>query len=204
MAELDVPTSASSPRCRDTLLALLRTGATQAERRAAAQDLAAELGAGRALAAALRDERQPAVQAAILAALVCICTDDAAAGVANAICARDATLRNAAALALRQFGALALPHITRLLESPNTEERIVGVGLLDAHTDAGTREALSRILTHDPDINVGLAAVEMLSSIGNTRDIPVLRAFQLRFEDDPFVSFAVDVACRRAALGDPP
>ena len=197
------PAPNASLPSRETLVAILRSAATQTERRAAAQDLASSCAAAQELAAALPDEREHCVQAAILAALVSIGTDDAAAGVADAVVTEDALLRNAAVDALRAFGAKALPQIERLLASPHAELRIVGVGLLEAREALRARTLLHKILADDPELNVGLAAVEVLSLIGNPGDAAALRGFGARFAGNSFVAFAVELACRRAATGEP-
>ena len=194
---LDVP----SPS-RESLVALMRSGATPAARRGAAQDLALYFAADDELVASLLHERDPVVQTAILAALVSIGTEVAADGVAEAICANDASLRNAAVDALRGFGAKALPQVERLLASPHSEHRIVAVGLLEARDDPGARALLHDVLASDEDVNVGLAAVEVLSSIGDPCDEAALRGFQHRFPGNAFVAFATRLACRRAVAGD--
>ena len=192
----------TAPPSREDLVTLMQTGATQAARRAAVQDLATYFAADRELAASLLLERDPVVQAAILTALVVIGTEAAATGVAEAVCTEDAGLRNAAVDALRGFGATALPSVERLLASPHSEQRIVGIGLLEARDDPGARDTLHHILADDPDLNVGLAAVEVLSSIGDAGDEAALLGFASRFEGNAFVAFAVELACRRTTTGD--
>ena len=191
------------PPSHDALVALMRTGHTQAERRGAVKDLASDVDADRDLAAALHDEPDPGVRAAILAALVSIGTERVADGLADALSAEDPALRNAAIQALRHLGSLALPHAERLLATPHPEQRIVAIMLLETLDDQRARPLLHAALEHDPEVNVGLAAVEVLSLIGGPEDQTPLRRFAARFPDDPFAAFAVELACRRTASCPP-
>ena len=199
----DTPAAITPPASRENLVSLMIDGSTQAARRAAIQDLAADPEAVTDLVSALHPERDPAIQAAILAALVSIGTDDAAAGIADTVFAVDAGLRNSAVCALHELGGKANSQIERLLASPHPEQRIIAVGLLD-QKDPHARLLLHRTLANDPDLNVGLAAVEVLSLIGDPADEIVLRAFELRYAGNAFVSFAVKLACSRASAGDLP
>ena len=183
------------------LAATMRTGDTQAARRSAVQDLASYPGVESELAEALRNENDFVVQAAILAALVSIGTKAAAAAIAEAVCTQDAALRNAATEALGGFGTKALPQIECLLASPHPEQRIVAVGLLEACGDIEARTMLHKVLASDPDVNVGLGAVEALSLLGDPADEAALRGFALRFAGNAFVAFAVQLACQRSAAG---
>ena len=198
----DQPVPDMAPLSRGALVTAMRSDAAPASRREAVQDLAACFAADHELAAWLPHERDPGVLAAILAALVLIGTDDAAAALADVVCTDDTQRRNAANDALRGFGPLALPHIEHLLASPHPERRIMAVGLLETQEDQPARALLHGTLAGDPEVNVGLAAVEVLSLIGEACDETALRGFEARFAGDAFVGFAVQVACRRLSQGD--
>jgi HEAT repeat protein len=194
-ADPDLP-----PAPRVALVAALCDGTTPAERRNAARDLAADVAADDALATALLAEHDPSVQAAILASLVSIGGARAAAGLAAAAEMEDALLRNAAIEALRQLGPLALPHAELLMRAPHPEPRICAVLLIGTLDDPRAHALLRDALEDDPDINVGLAAVEALSLSGGPEDLAALRRFAGRFPDDACTAFAVDLACRRVVV----
>ena len=198
----DLPAQNAAIPSREMLAARMRTGATPTARRGAVQDLASYFAADRELVASLLEEPDVVVRAAILAGLVFVGTEVAAAGVAAAVCAEEASLRNAAVDALREFGEKARPQIEQLLASPHPEQRIVAVGLLEALRDAGARDLLRETLATDPDINVGLAAVEALSLVVDPGDEAALRSFESRFAGNAFVTFAVRSACQRLATGE--
>jgi hypothetical protein len=90
--------------------------------------------------------------------------------------------------------------------SPYPDVRIFAVNVLEAafYRRTQDRERLHTILLDDPDVNVGLAAVEVLSQLGGPEDVPALRAFAARFPEHPFVDFAVDLVCRQAIPGSRP
>ncbi|TCZ64996.1 HEAT repeat domain-containing protein [Roseicella aquatilis] len=187
-----------APRAPEALLATLRSGATRAERREAALDLTAMPETAGALAAALDEEDDPSVRDAIVTALIAIGTGTAAAGLAGLLRSKDAALRNAAIEALQQMGEAAGEHVERLLASPDPDLRIFAVNVIEVLRHASAGVWLRQVLEEDPEVNVGLAAVEVLTQLGGPEDVPVLRAFAGRFPNEPFVDFAVDLACRRA------
>jgi HEAT repeat protein len=194
----------AAPRPAALLLAMLHAGATVAERREAALELAAVPEAARDLVVALGEEMDHPVREAIVTSLIVIATEEAAAGLANFLNSDDAHLRNLAIEALREIGPAAGSQIERLLASPYPDVRIFAVNVLDAffYRRERDRERLHTLLQQDPDVNVGLAAVEALSQVGGPEDVPALRAFAARFPEHAFVAFAVDLVCRRAMPGE--
>jgi len=144
------------------------------------------------------------VREAIVTTLVVISTEEAASGLADFLMSDDPHLRNLAIEALREIGPVAGSQIERLLASSYPDVRIFAVNVLDAffYRRAQDRERLHTLLQRDPDVNVGLAAVEALSQAGGPEDIPALRAFAARFPEHPFVGFAVDMVCLRVMPGD--
>ncbi len=192
---------ADAPRPLAELLAALRTGGTPTGRREAALELAATPEAVAELAAALGAEDDRSVREAIVAALAAIGTEPAAAGLAGFLRSEDAQLRNAAIGALQEMGTAAAAHVERLLGSPDPDARIFAVNVLEALRHPRARDWLLSALERDPEVNVGLAAVEALAQSGGPEDAAALRAFAARFPNEPVVGFAVDLACRRVAAG---
>jgi HEAT repeat protein len=183
------------------LITMLTSGDTPSERRAAALDLTTVPEAAPDLAAALADETDWQVQEAIVTALTSIGSDQAAQGLGNFITSENVALRNAAIDALRQIGEPARSQVERLMALPDPDARIFAIAILEASHDADARKLLRAALEQDPELNVGLAAVEALSHMGGAEDAASLCAFAKRFPDEEFVAFAVGVACRRITAG---
>lgn len=196
----EAPASVPDPnpaRAPGTLLELVRTGATSAARRSAALELADAPDMAAPLAAALGQEPDSHVREAIVTALIEIGTEAAAWGLAEYFQSEDVELRNAAVEALRQIGGPSVPAIRERLASQNPDGRIFAINVLEGlhHTD--TAGWLRDVLARDPDVRVGLAAVEALVQTGEPGDAAALRAFADRFPGEPFVGFAVRLACQR-------
>ena len=187
----------------DLLLETLRTGPPTAGRRAAALDLAGSADAAAALAAALGQESASEVREAIVTALVEIGSEAAAHGLAQYFRGEDVELRNAAVEALRQIGDPSALAMKERLASSDPDERIFAINVLEGLRHTDTADWLRDVLAHDPDIKVGLAAVEALVQTGEAEDAAALRAFAARFPDEPFVGFAVRLACDRVAGQEP-
>jgi HEAT repeat protein len=193
--------SVPAPLSAGDLLASLHAGATEAERRDAAADLAALPDTACALGAALGEEASPRVREAIVLALVGIGTPEAAAAIGGFLASEDVPLRNAAVEALQQMGASAGAYVEKLLAAPDSDTRIFAVNVIEALRQQAASGWLRRVLARDPDLNVGLAAVEAIVQFGEPADVAVLRGFAARFPNEPFVTFAVNMACRRIAAG---
>jgi hypothetical protein len=53
------------------------------------------------------------------------------------------------------------------------------------------------VLDSDPEINVCAAALDVIADIGSADALPHLRRCADRFPDQPFLAFAIRVACDR-------
>jgi len=182
-------------------LVILHAGATEAERREAADELATWPETACALGAALGEEASPRVREAIVLTLIAIGTPEAAAAIGGFLASEDVVLRNTAVEALQQIGPSAGAYVERLLEAPDPDTRIFAVNVIEALRQQEAAGWLRRVLARDPDLNVGLAAVEAIAQFGEPADEAVLRGFAARFPGEPFVTFAVNLACRRIAAG---
>lgn len=185
----------------EDLLRDLRTGKSESQRRDAAHKLALKPEAVEALGDALALETAPRVREAITLSLVGIGTEVAAARLAAFLGSEDVALRNAAVEGLQQIGMGAAGAVRQCLASSDRDERILAINVLETLGHQDTREWLRNVLTHETDVAVGLAAVEALTQIGEPEDVRAMRDFAMRFNDEPFVGFAVDFACRRVAPG---
>ncbi len=197
-ADREIPLPAESGAV-DTLLQILGTSPSAAARRAAARELDGLPDAARALAAHLGHEGAPEVREAIVTTLIEIASDAAVRGLADYFGSEDAETRNAVVEALRQIGGLSAPIMKERLASSDPDERIFAINVMEGLDHADVAASLRDVLAKDPDMNVGLAAVEALAQIGRAEDAAALRAFAARFPDEPFVGFAVRLACERVA-----
>ena len=185
----------------DILLDRLRTAEPASERRAAALELGYQPAAAADLAAALPTETSPLVCEAIFTALVGIGGEPVAAALAGLLRSEDVALRNGAIEALQQIGPAVTTHVERLLVSPDADTRIFAVAVLEAAPHDRARERLRLVLETDPEVNVGLAAVELLAQLGRPEDEAALLGFRARFPDESFVAFAVATALRQIGAG---
>ncbi len=192
---------AASVRTPEALLVLLRGGETEAERRGAALELAAEPTQAASLVACLRTETAPSVREAIVTALVGMGTAEAAAGLAAQLGGEDVALRNDAIQGLREIGAAAFSQVEHLLASGDPDVRIFAVNVLETTRHPHAAEWLRHILAQEQEVNVGLAAVEAMAQIGGPEHVQALRDFAGRFAEEPCVAFAVDAACRHVTAG---
>lgn len=178
------------------LLAALRDGQAAA-RRAAARDLARCPETAAALAACLAAESASEVREAIITSLIEIGNEPAIHGLAALFTSEDTALRNAAVDALCQLGDMAASEMHDRLSSLDPDERIFAVNVLECLRHGEAIIWLRGVLTHDPDLRVGLAAVEAVARRGGSEDVAALRAFAARFPGEPSVTFAVRFACER-------
>lgn len=198
----ETASDAPEPRPAAALIEALRQAGSASERREAALELAAAPESVGALVAAAGAEAEHSVREAIVFALLTIGTADAASGAARLLASEDAGLRNGAVEALQQMDATAIPAVEPLLGSADPDLRIFAVNVLAGVRDRAARPLLRRVLASDPELNVGLAAVEAVAQVGDGEDAAALRAFAARFPDDPSAACAADLAQRRAGAGD--
>lgn len=166
-------------------------------RRAAALALAGNPAAAAPLLATLDREPVREVRVAIVTSLMATRTEAVAAGLTALLRSQDVALRNDAIEALRQMGDAARGPITVALDDGDADMRLFAVNALDHARTPWAREALRRVLAEDPEVNVGLAAVDSLAATGTAADAPALAAFAARFPDEPMVAFAVRMALGR-------
>jgi HEAT repeat protein len=200
----DAATSPSidAPQSREALLASLHQDKDEATRRAAAGELAG-MHATEELIVALQRDDSDAVRQAILTGLITIGDEQAAAGLAACLRSEDVALRNGAIEALQQMGQAAGAHVESLLASDDADVRLFAINVLEALRHQNTRIWLHQVLARDTEVNVGLGAVEALAQFGGPEDVAALRDFAQRFPNEPFVEFAVNMASRRLAAGEP-
>jgi HEAT repeat protein len=192
------PTPKPPPESRDALLQRL-TATNQADRRRAAHALAADPTAVVILADRLELEPDPAVRDALFAALVDIGGATAAERLAALVHLDDAALRGGAIQALKAFKPPACVALDGLLQNPDPDVRLLAIEVTRAWPAELAAPRLRRIIDSDPHVNVCAAAVDVAAELGTAELIFPLAALRLRFADNAFLGFAVDVASARIA-----
>jgi HEAT repeat protein len=166
-------------------------------RRRAARALAGDPSATSALAQRLADETEPSVRDALFGSLVAIGGPDAAGLVAPFVRSEDAALRGAAIDALKQLHEAAVAAVDELLKDPDPDLRLLAIEVTRVWPSERAAPRLQRIFEQELHVNVCAAAVDVATEVGCPNLLPVLAAMRLRFADEMFLIFAVDVACDR-------
>jgi HEAT repeat protein len=170
---------------------------------AAARAAADRPGSVGALAKALVAETEPRVREAICTALVRIGTAESAEAVLPLLRSEDAALRTAAMDVLRTMPRWLASRLAEWLVDPDSDVRLLSCELARELDAPEAERLLLQVIGADPEPNVCAAAIEALSEIGGPDALAALAACVKRFNYDPFIAFAVEVASERlgAATG---
>jgi HEAT repeat protein len=175
---------------------LMIDGDDPATRRASARAAAGDVARLPELLSRLAQERDASVRVALFDAMLA-CGAAAAPSLASLLSSNEPGLRNGAIEALQTLGVDAVEAVGACLAADDADTRLMAVAVLEALPPAWSRQRLVALLAQEPELNVALAAVEALALIGAPDDVPPLRRFAARHPAEPFVTFAVDLACRR-------
>lgn len=178
------------------LLAQLRGGSAD-ERRWAARDMAALPETVGALAQRLQEEREPCVREALFTALAHIGGAAAVDAVLPLLRSDEAPLRNGAIEVLGRLADVTATRVDALLHDTDPDVRIFTVNLLGELQHPRVVPWLLQVLREEPEVNVVAAAIEVLTEVGEPAHAAPLREATQRFADDPFISFAADIAAMR-------
>ncbi|QBP75628.1 HEAT repeat domain-containing protein [Herbaspirillum huttiense] len=193
--------SASIPEvARATALASLQA-ADPALRRSAAQTLAGQPEAVPVILDALERESSLAVRTALLDSLAATPGDEAVQALAGCLRSEDAWLRNAAIDLLRGMPEQVAPVIAHMLIDPETDIRILAVGILDTLRHARVEDWLLQLIDAETDVNVCGAALEVLTTIGTPAAIGPVTTLMRRFADEPYITFAGRLLLNRLGRG---
>lgn len=187
---------ATLPDSRELLLKRL-SGSDPDDRRRAAHGLSCHPDATAALAARLECEPDLRVRDALFSSLVDIGGTPTASLVASLLRSADAGLRGGAVEALKRLGEDAFPVLDALLGDPDPDVRILVVEVTRAWPSALAVPRLQRVIENDPHVNVCGAAVDAATEAGTGDLLMALEGLRVRFADEPFLVFAVDIACSR-------
>lgn len=178
------------------MLTQLRSGSAE-QRRWAARDLAAFPQAAAALGEHLLGETEPSVRQTLFTSLATHASDEAVAALLPLLRSEDAQMRNGAIEAMSGMPRAVAPRIDALLRDADPDVRIFTVNMLGELRHEKVVPWLEQVLQHENQVNVVAAAIEVLAEVGSSADIPALQAATRRFDGDPFIGFAAQVAIER-------
>ncbi len=166
-------------------------------RRQAAFALAQHPEATEILAERWQREPEPQVRHAIVTSLVQMATAEVADIFLQALGSDEPEWRNQAIIALQQLPQWVEPQLDRLLSDQDTDVRIMTVTLLASLPIPSVEHWLIRVLEHDQHVNVCAAAIDILGEVGSEQSMAALQAVSRRFEHEPFIAFAAELALKR-------
>lgn len=168
------------------------------EARWAAARAAAELPeSAPALAAALPQETDSRVRAAMFTSLARIATPESRAALLPLLRSNDSAVRTGALDALRSSASAARELLAQLLRDPDPDVRILSCELARGLPGEEATRSLCALLDREPQANVCAAAVEVLAEAGDPSALPALAQCAQRFREVPFLSFAIRIAMDR-------
>ncbi|WP_336489619.1 HEAT repeat domain-containing protein [Methylobacterium nigriterrae] len=153
------------------------------------------------LGAALGTESDPRAREALLAALLAIADDAAAAALARHLRSENAGLRNACIEALQAMPFAAFSVLPALLADADPDVRLLATEIARAQPTETANALLAALLAGEAHPNVCGAAVEVLAEVGTAEAVPALRAARARFAKEAFLPMAIDTVLARLASG---
>nr|WP_315392727.1 HEAT repeat domain-containing protein [uncultured Duganella sp.] len=178
------------------LLADLEHGEA-AVRRWAARDLVACPGAALALIGRLHAEPVPSVREVILTTLIVQGDAAAVGGLVDCLRSGEAARRNEAIEAMKQLPGEVAPLMEQLLADADADVRIFAVNVLESMRHPQVEDWLITVLLTERHVNVCAAALDVLSEVATPRARAALEQVKARFDDEPYIEFAADLALRR-------
>ena len=174
----------------------------QTARRWAVRDLAQYPQASVALVSRLKIEDHPTVRTAILDTLAQLGDDVAISGIVECLRSDEASLRNEAIEVLKNIPEQVAPIIDALLNDADSDVRIFAVNILESLHHEDVEKWLIRVIEHDEHLNVCATAVDLLSEVGTELSLNALQQLKIRFSEEPYICFSVDLALKRIGQGD--
>ncbi len=171
-------------------------------RRWAVRDLSTYAEANSVLATRLKIENNGSVRTAILDALAKFADDISMAALVDCLRSDDAALRNEAIDVLKSEPESVAPIIDSLLNDDDSDVRIFAVNILESLRHQNVEKWLINVIENDEHLNVCAAAVDLLSEVGTENALNALENLKVRFADEPYICFTVDLALQRIRQGD--
>ena len=185
-------------RLRDCAsLALQLSDPSSTARRWAARDLAYCPDSSAALVGQLQHEHDSSVREIILTTLTQLGDELAVASLMNYLRSEDVALRNEAIEAMKLLPDEVAPMMSQLLKDPDPDVRIFAVNVLESLRHQQVEAWLKEVIEQDAHVNVCATAVDLLGEVGTTYSQAALENLKIRFPEEPYISFAADLALKR-------
>jgi len=149
------------------------------------------------LTAALSNEPVARVREAIFTALAKISSAESAAVTIPYLRSDDAAQRTAALDALRAMPEASAQLLPGLLKDVDADVRLLACEIARALPADEASRLLGDLIDREQDANVCAAAIEVLAETGNAASLPILDRCATRFREEPFLGFAIKIACDR-------
>jgi HEAT repeat protein len=166
-------------------------------RRWAAKDLVDCPDASAALVEQLQREEDASVREIILTSLTKLGDEQAVAGLVECLRSEDASLRNEAIEAMKLLPDEVAPIMGNLLTDADPDVRIFAVNVLESLRHEQVEQWLKEVIERDPHVNVCATAVDLLGEVGSPYSREALENLKVRFPDEPYISFAANIALKR-------
>lgn len=166
-------------------------------RRWAARDLAMHKPASAALVAQLSRETEYSVRELILISLARIGDQTALNGLIECLRSEDVQLRNEAIEAMQSLPRELAPLMGGLLTDADPDVRILAVNILESLRHPNVEQWLIDVIDNDTQVNVCATAVDLLGEVGTTTAYDALQRLKRRFQNEPYIQFATDLALKR-------
>lgn len=173
------------------------SGPSPAARRWAARDLAGCPGSSGALVEQLQREQDRSVREIILTTLTQLGDEGAVSGLVACLRSEDAGLRNEAIEAMKLLPDEVSPIMGVLLKDPDPDVRIFAVNILESLRHRQVEAWLIEVIEQDNHVNVCATAVDLLGEVGSSQSSDALENLKARYPDEPYISFAADLALKR-------
>jgi HEAT repeat protein len=178
-------------------LAAALEDADAAGRRQAVRDIVQCPDAAAVLVSRLKREQDAAVREVILTALARLNDASAVSGLADCLRIEDAALRNEVIETFKRMGDEVAPALRSLLADPDPDIRIFVVNILDSERHPEVESWLMEVIERDTHVNVCATAVDLLCEVGTEAAIDPLVRLKARFQSEPYIQFATDLALKR-------
>jgi HEAT repeat protein len=166
-------------------------------RRWAARDLADCHDASAALVSRLNREDDISVREVILTTLTNLGDNIAIAGLVDCLRSEDAVLRNESIEVMKQLPDEVAPIMRGLLHDQDSDVRIFAVNILESLRHPDVEAWLMDVINNDHNVNVCATALDLLVEVGSKSSEEPLNALKIRFAEEPYIQFAVDLALKR-------
>jgi HEAT repeat protein len=148
-------------------------------------------------------ETDPRVREAMFTSLGRIATAESVAALVPHVRSDDAERRTAAMDALKAMPQAIGAALPGLLADADPDVRLLACDLVRELPAAEATALLTGVLDRESEINVCAAAVDVLADIGAPEALPALHQCAGRLAD-PFLAFAIKIACDRIGEQAPP